>query len=182
MRVATPTAAELPASRAARDLRRLTHRTIVRVTEDVERRQHFNTAVAAVMELVNGFAELVQSEPPGDTALCAAVNEALATTIVLLAPFVPHVTSELWEALGGIGSLEEIAWPVADAGALVEEQVELVVQVNGKVRGHLTVAPGTSDEEILARALRQERVQAQIAGKTIRKTLVVPGRLVSIVV
>jgi leucyl-tRNA synthetase len=167
---------------AARDLRRLTHRTIARVSEDVERRLHFNTAVAAIMELVNGFADLVQAEPPADAALRSAVYDALMTTIVVLAPFVPHVTSELWEAVGGVGSLAEVPWPAVDEAALAEDEVEMVVQVNGKVRGRLTVAPDTPEEEILARALAQERVQAHITGKTIRKTLVVPGRLVSIVV
>jgi leucyl-tRNA synthetase len=165
----------------ARALRRLTHRTIARVTEDVERRQHFNTAVAAVMELVNGYAELVQEEPPAEADVRAAVREAVRTTLLLLAPFVPHVASELWAAIDG-ADLEDTPWPVVDDTALEEDEVEMVVQVNGKVRARFTVAPGTSEEEILARALASERVQAQIAGKPIRKTLVVPGRLVSLVV
>jgi leucyl-tRNA synthetase len=165
----------------AKALRRLTHRTISRVTEDVERRLHFNTAVAAVMELVNGYAELVQEAPPADPALRAAVADAVRTTLVLLAPFVPHVTNELWEHVGQ-GDLEAVPWPAVDESALVEDQVEMVVQVNGKVRARFSVAPDTPEDDILARALAEERVQAQIAGKTIRKTLVVPGRLVSIVV
>ncbi len=165
----------------ARALRRLTHRTIARVTEDVERRQHFNTAVAAVMELVNGYADLVQDAAPDDAGVRAAVREAVRTTLLLLAPFVPHVASELWASLDA-GDLEDAPWPVVDEGALEEDEVEMVVQVNGKVRARFTVAPGTSEEEVLARALANERVQAQIAGKPIRKTLVVPGRLVSLVV
>jgi leucyl-tRNA synthetase len=168
-------------SGAARDLQRLTHRTIARVTDDVERRQHFNTAVAAIMELVNGYAELVQPAPPAEAALRAAVEDAMRTTIVLLAPFVPHLANELWAALGGATSLDDVPWPEADASALVEDEVEMVVQVNGKVRARFTVPRETPEDEILARALASERVQAQIGGRPIRKTLVVPGRLVSIV-
>jgi len=176
-----PAAADAP-SDAARALRRLTHRTIVRVTDDVERRSHFNTAVAAVMELVNGYADQVQEVAPEDVTVADAIREAVRTTLVLLAPFVPHVTSELWEAVGGSMALAEVPWPDADPAALVEASVEMVVQVNGKVRGRFSAPPDTSEEELLQRALADERVQAQIGGKTIRKTLVVPGRLVSIVV
>jgi leucyl-tRNA synthetase len=177
-----PRPADLGAERQARDLRRLTHRTIVRVTEDVERRQHFNTAVAAIMELVNGFADLVQDEPPANAALRFAVREAVLTTLVLLAPFVPHVASEIWEAIGGTPDLDQVRWPAAEKEALVEEEIEIVVQVNGKVRGRLTVAPDASEQELIERALAEERVRAQLAGKPVRKTLVVPGRLVNIVV
>jgi leucyl-tRNA synthetase len=165
----------------ARALRRLTHRTIARVTEDVERRQHFNTAIAAVMELVNGYAELVQETPPAEPALRAAVAEAVAKTLVLLAPFVPHIASELWAGIGG-GELDAVPWPAVDTRALAEDVVEMVVQVNGKVRARFSVAPDTSEDAVLSQALAHERVQAQISGKPIRKTLVVPGRLVSIVV
>jgi leucyl-tRNA synthetase len=169
-------------SDAARTLRRLTHRTITRVTDDVERRSHFNTAVAAVMELVNGYAEQVQEAPPADATLAAAIREAARTTIVLLAPFVPHITSELWETVGNGRGLSDVPWPEADPAALVEDSVELVVQVNGKVRGRFSAAPDTPEDELLKRALEDAKVQAQIAGKPIRKTHVVPGRLVSIVV
>jgi leucyl-tRNA synthetase len=166
----------------ARDLRRLTHRTIARVTDDVERRRHFNTAVAAIMELVNGYAELVQAEPPADSTLRDAIVEAVETTIVLLAPFVPHIANELWDQLGHTELLDRVAWPAADETALVEEEVEMVVQVNGKVRGRFTITADAPEAEMLARALADERVRAQLGDKTIRKTLVVPGRLVSIVV
>jgi len=165
----------------ARALRRLTHRTIARVTEDIERRQHFNTAIAAVMELVNGYAELVEETPPPDAALRAAVAEAVATTLVLLAPFVPHVASEIWDAVGG-GDLDAQRWPEVDESALTEDVVEMVVQVNGKVRARFSVTPGAAEDAVLAQALAHERVRAHVEGKTIRKTLVVPGRLVSIVV
>jgi leucyl-tRNA synthetase len=177
-----PTEPAVETVAAARALRRLTHRTIARVTEDVERRQHFNTAVAAVMELVNGYAELVREEPLAEPVLRFAVREAVQTTVVLLAPFVPHIANELWANLGGAGTLDLIEWPCVDERALAEEEVEMVVQVNGKVRARFTVAPDAPEGEIMERALANERVRAQIAGKTVRKTLVVPGRLVSIVV
>ena len=175
-------ATPLEAGEEARTLRRLTHRTIARVTDDIERRNHFNTAVAAVMELVNGYAELVHIDPPEDSVLRAAIQEAVRTTLLLLAPFVPHITSELWAVVGGGRELAEVAWPEADAEALVADAVEMVIQVNGKVRGRFTAALDASEDELLQRALGDERVQAQIAGKVIRKTLVVSGRLVSIVV
>jgi leucyl-tRNA synthetase len=175
---------EVPAdaSERARTLRRLTHKTIVRVTDDIERRNHFNTAVAAVMELVNGYAELVHADPPDDPGLRAAILEAVRTTLLLLAPFVPHITSELWEVVGGPQALAETAWPETDEAALVQDAIEIVIQVNGKVRGRFAVAPDAGEDELLQRALADGRVQAQVAGRTIRKTLVVPGRLVSIVV
>ncbi len=178
---ARPAASDGAGAEQARALRRLTHRTITRVTEDVERRQHFNTAIAAVMELVNGYAELVDEVPPRDTALRAALAEAVGTTVVLLAPFVPHIASELWEAIGG-DDLDAQPWPAVDESALAEDVVEMVVQVNGKVRARFSVAPDTADEAVLAQALAHERVRAHVEGKAIRKTLVVPGRLVSIVV
>ncbi|MCC6767217.1 MAG: leucine--tRNA ligase [Deltaproteobacteria bacterium] len=178
---AAPSGSAAP-SADARALRRLTHKTIARVTEDVERRNHFNTAVAAVMELVNGYAELVRDEAPSDADLGAAIGEAVRTTIVLLAPFVPHIASELWQEVGGGRPLAATPWPEADGDALVEDEVQLVVQVNGKVRGRFTAAPDTVESELIARALADPKVQAQIAGKPVRKTHVVPGRLVSIVV
>ena len=174
--------AEGEPTEAARALRRLTHKTIARVTDDVERRNHFNTAVAAVMELVNGYAELVQDQAPSDAGLGGTITEAVRTTVLLLAPFVPHVASELWEVVGDGRPLATVPWPEADESALVEDSVELVVQVNGKVRGRFTAAPDTPEAELIAHALADPKVQAQIAGKPIRKTHVVPGRLVSIVV
>ncbi len=181
---ATPPSAA-PAGDASHDevraLRRLTHRTIERVTGDVERRQHFNTAVAAIMELVNGYAEIVQETPPADEALRAETSEAVRTTVVLLAPFVPHIANELWAEIAE-GELEAVPWPIFDEAALAQDVVEMVVQVNGKVRGRFSVPADAADDEVLSRALADERVQAQVGGKTIRKTLVVPGRLVSIVI
>ena len=162
---------------AARNLRRATHRTIKKVTEDIDGRFHFNTAIAAVMELVNalyGFEE--KAKYPG------AVREAIEAVLRLLSPFVPHITEELWSLIGHRDRLSEAGWPQVDAEALVEDEKLIVVQVNGKVRGKITVAVDAGEEAIKAAAIEEENVARFIEGKTIRKIVVVPGRLVSVVV
>jgi leucyl-tRNA synthetase len=160
-----------------RDLHRLVHRTIRRVTEDVTERFHFNTAIAGIMELVTGVGEA--TEAGGGQA---ALREAVDVVLRLLAPFVPHIASELWEVAGHASPLDGETWPAPDARALVREEVELPVQVNGKLRGRITVAADASEADILAAALAQPPVQAHVAGRVIRKHVVVPGRLVSFVV
>ncbi len=161
----------------ARDLRRMTHRTIRKVTEDVDGRFHFNTAIAACMELVNaisGFA--AKDEHPG------VLREAIESLVRLLSPFVPHICSELWECLGHEGSLEAAGWPECDASALVEDEVLIVVQVNGKVRGKVTVAAGAAEDDVRKAALEDSNVSRFIEGQTVRKVIVIPGRLVNVVV
>ena len=162
---------------AARNLRRVTHRTIKKVTEDIDGRFHFNTAIAAVMELVNalyGFEE--KDKYPG------AVREAIEAVLRLMSPFVPHITEELWSLIGHSDRLSDAGWPLVDAEALVEDEKLIVVQVNGKVRGKITVAADAEEEAIKAAAIEEENVARFIEGKTIRKIVVVPGRLVSVVV
>jgi leucyl-tRNA synthetase len=158
------------------DLRRLTHETIASVTEDVRVRFQFNTAIARVMELVNGIA--AQAE----TASGPAVREAVDTTLRLLAPFVPHVAHELWEVCGHRGTLGAERWPEADRTAIVRNVIELPVQVNGKVRGRIMVPVGAPEADVVAAALADPQVQAHVAGKPVRKQVVVAGRLVSLVV
>ena len=170
--------AELPP--AARDLRRKVHQTIDKVTRDVEERIQLNTAVAALMELVN---EIYRLEPevsagPGRPAL----REALDTLVLLLNPFTPHVCEEMWARLGHAGGLVHASWPVFDAEAAREDAVELAVQVNGKVRGRVVVPSGASEDEIRAQALAEPRVAEHVLGKQMVKCVVVPGRLVSVVV
>jgi len=167
-----------PSTESAADLalHRATHQTIRRVTGDVVDRLHFNTAIAAVMELVSATIAVA------DTAHPAALREAVDATLVLLAPFVPHVASELWEAVGHAGSLAGAPWPVADEAALVSATVELPVQINGKVRARVTVPADAAEDAVLAVAMADERVQAQLAGRPLRKRVVVPGRMVSLVV
>ncbi|MBA4600792.1 leucine--tRNA ligase [Thermoactinomyces mirandus] len=160
----------------ARELRRLLHQTIKKVTNEIGERNHFNTAVSGIMELVNG---LYQYDKNADRAI---YREALETLVVLLAPFVPHITEELWQLMGKEGSVHLVKWPTYDESALVLDEVEIAVQVNGKIRERLIVSTQASREEIEKQALRNERVQAWIDGKTIRKVIVVPKKLVNIVV
>jgi leucyl-tRNA synthetase len=160
-----------------RTLRRLTHRTIRKVTEDIDGRFHFNTAIAAVMELVNAiYAFEDKARQP------AVLREALETVVRLLAPFVPHLAEELWSCLGYEDGIERAGWPAWDAAALVEDVKVIVVQVNGKVRGKITVAADADEETVQQAALAEENVARFIAGKTVNKVVVVPGRLVSVVV
>jgi leucyl-tRNA synthetase len=170
--------AELP--EPARALRRKVHQTIQRVTEDIEDRIQLNTAVAALMELYNEISRVEAEVAEGPTR--PVLQEAIETVVLLLSPFTPHVCEEMWERIGRRRFVVDRPWPVADAAVAREEAVELAVQVNGKVRGHVTVPAGTSEEEIKRRALEEPRVKEHLAGKAIVKTVVVPGRLVSVVV
>ncbi len=175
-RLAPPGTPASPSTDADAALHRLTHRTIERVAADVGERLHFNTAIAAIMELVTGIGDGV------DAASGAVIREAIDTTLRLLAPFVPHVASELWEATGHATPLDDEPWPEADPAALVRATVEVPVQVNGKVRGRITIAADAPEADVVAAALADERVRAHLAGKTPRRHVVVPGRLVSLVV
>jgi leucyl-tRNA synthetase len=161
----------------AADLRRKTHQTIKKVTEDVDGRFHFNTAIAAVMELVNAIYSFKGAvENPG------VLREALEAVVRLLNPFVPHICEELWQSLGHEKSVEFSGWPAWDEAALVSEEVTLVIQVNGKVRGKISVAVDADKESIEKDAVAEQNVQRYIEGKQVRKMIVVPGRLVNIVV
>jgi leucyl-tRNA synthetase len=164
---------------AVRVLRRKTHQTIERVTADIERLR-VNTAVAAFHELVNEVYRLEGelSEGPGLLAL----REALDTLLALMNPFAPHMCEELWRQLGHEASLVRHTWPVADAEIAREEQVELAVQVNGKVRSRVVLRPDAGDEEARQAALADPRVREHVDGKQLVKAVVVPGRLVSLVV
>jgi leucyl-tRNA synthetase len=153
-------------------LARKAHRAIAKVTDDIDRRFSFHTPIAALMELVN---EIQRS--PGDPA----ARFAAETAVSLIQPYAPHLAEELWQVLGH-ERLWESPWPEADPALLVEDEVEVVVQVNGKLRERLHVPPGTVEEELLRLALASERVQAHLNGLAPRKTIVVPDRLVSLVV
>ncbi len=161
----------------AADLRRKTHQTIKKVTEDVDGRFHFNTAIAAVMELVNAVYSFNDSKDhPG------VLREALEAIVRLLNPFVPHICEELWTQLGHGESIEAAGWPAWNASALVADEVTLVVQVNGKVRSKVSVPVEADNKAIEAVALAEENVQRFIEGKQVRKIITVPGRLINIVV
>jgi leucyl-tRNA synthetase len=162
---------------AAKDLRRLVHRTIKKVTEDIDGSFHFNTAIAAVMELVNGI-----SVAPDKEATPEVLREAIESVVRLMAPFVPHICEELWQELGYEDSLEECGWPVWDEDALLADTLLIVVQVNGKVRGKVTVPADADKDAVEAAALADTNVIRFIEGKIVRKVIVVPGRLVNIVI
>ncbi|HKZ33013.1 MAG TPA: leucine--tRNA ligase [Vicinamibacteria bacterium] len=173
-----PLSGELPS--AAKELRRKLHQTVDRVTRDIEERIQLNTAVAALMELVNEIYRVEADVAAGPAR--AALREALETLVLLLNPFTPHVCEELWARLGHAESLVRQPWPIFDAAAAREDAVELAVQVNGKVRGRVVVAREAGEDQIRAQALADPRVAEHLLGKQIVKFVVVPGRLVSMVV
>jgi leucyl-tRNA synthetase len=154
------------------------HGTIQKVSDDYGRRQQFNTAIAAVMELMNALGKAGDDSPAGR----AVMQEALEAAVQLLAPIVPHVCQALWAELRGGANLLDAPWPKVDAAALVQDEIELVLQVNGKLRGSITVAKDASKEAIEQLALANPNVQKFMEGKPAKKVVVVPGRLVNIVV
>ena len=166
---------------AERALRRKTHETIRRVTLDIAVRQQMNTAVSAMMELVN---ELYAFGDKGERSAQAprVAKEAIESLIVMLSPFAPHTMEELWQMYGHDGSLAAASWPVFDAAVAKPDEIEIPVQVNGKLRGRVTATPETPDAELEALALADPNVRAHVAGKTIKKVVIVKGKLVSIVV
>jgi leucyl-tRNA synthetase len=163
---------------AERELHTLVHETLFRVTRDIGERMHFNTAIAAVMELVNGIYDYRARATAPHRDL---VSFATAATVRLLHPFVPHITSELWQRLVGTPELADVPWPEHDEAALARENVEIAVQVNGKLRSRLIVPADADRDELVRLALADERVGRELAGRTPRKTIVVPGRLVNLV-
>ena len=163
---------------AQKDLRRKTHETIQKVSDDYGRRQTFNTAIAAVMELLNETSKLADRANPQGLAV---EREALEAAILLLAPIVPHITQALWQALGHITIPLNENWPKLDETALVRSTVEVVVQVNGKLRGKLDAAVDAPKEQLEQLAFEQENVQKFLEGVTVRKVIVIPNKLVNIV-
>jgi leucyl-tRNA synthetase len=162
-------------------LRRKTHQTIRKVTSDIEDRFHFNTAISAVMELINALYQLPR--PQADDRLgFSVVRETVEAVILLLAPLVPHITEELWMLLGRNESLADAAWPAFDPAVASEEEITIVIQINGKVRSRISVPADEEGEQIKALARSDEKIAWQIAGKTIVKEVYVPKKLVNIVV
>jgi leucyl-tRNA synthetase len=155
------------------ELSRKAHETIVRVTDDLGRRQSFHTAISAVIELLNELSRAGAEDP--------AARLAAETAVALIQPYAPHVCEELWQKLGH-ERLWESPWPVADESQLQRDTFELVVQVNGKVRDRFEVEVSLGEDELVARALASPKVQQHIDGAQVRKTIVVPRRLVNVVV
>lgn len=165
-------------SEAATDLRRVAHQTLAKVTDDLGRRHTFNTAIAAVMELLNAFAKFSEQ---GEQAQ-AVRQEVLELVVLMLAPITPHICHVLWTQLGHDSAVIGAGWPEVDTEALKQDKVELMIQVNGKLRSKLVVGVNAQQADIEPLILADESVQRYIEGKTIRKIILVPGRLINIVV
>ena len=162
---------------AERTVRRQLHQTIAKVSDDIERRQQFNTAIAAVMELMNALARLDGAGP----AARALRQEALEAVVLMLSPIVPHVCEALWAELRPGSALLDQTWPGVDVEALAQDEIELMLQVNGKLRGKLKVAAAADQAAIEAAALAHPDAQKHMEGRPAKKIVVVPGRLVNIV-
>jgi leucyl-tRNA synthetase len=178
--IAAFTGDERDLSGPTRQLYKKVHQTVHKVTRDIEDRFHFNTAISAVMELVN-FLSGYAPQAPGAKEL-AVVRLALEDTALLLAPIVPHFAEEIWSALGCEGSVLQADWPAYREDALSQDELTIVIQVNGKLRSRIAVVPGTPRSEIEKQALADERARKFVADKTVRKVVVVPDKLVNIVV
>jgi leucyl-tRNA synthetase len=160
-----------------KQMRRRLHETLQKVTDDMSRRYTFNTAIAAVMELMNDL----NAFPITSETDKAIRHEVIATVLPMLAPIVPHMTHALWIALGQTGSLMDAPWPLLDTSALVKDSLELVIQVNGKVRGKIEVSVSADKKTIEEAVVQNENVQRYLEGKSITKIIVVPNKLVNVV-
>jgi len=160
-----------------RAVRFVTHKTIKKVTEDINDRFHFNTAISSIMELVNALNDYKD----GDISK-GVIKEALDSLLLLLAPFAPHITEELWHMIGHENSIHTMPWPKYDASAIVEDEIEIVVQVNGKLRDKINIPAQATEEEMKEMALKSEKLIPFLEGKEVVKVIAVPKKLVNIVV
>ena len=161
-----------------RELRMKVHKAVAKVTDDIGRRYTFNTAIAAIMELMNSLTKFEDTSEQG----LAVMQESLEMMVLVMSPIIPHITHTLWQALGHDEHIVNHVWPKHDPDALVQDEIQMIVQVNGKLRGKIMVANETSKEDTEKLALDDENVQRFIDGKDIVKVIVVPNRLVNIVV
>ncbi|MDR6225112.1 leucine--tRNA ligase [Desmospora profundinema] len=164
-----------PNDDAAKELHRLVHQTVKKATVDIHERYQFNTAISGIMELVNGIYAYPAEADRGTLA------QAIETVVLLLAPFAPHITEELWEQMGNTDSVHDQSWPAYDEAALVLDEVEIAVQINGKVRHKAVVPSGADRKAIEEHVMGDEKVRKLVNGKTVHKVIVVPGKLVNIV-
>jgi leucyl-tRNA synthetase len=178
--LAGPAAALEPGALDApqRELRRLAHQALAKATDDIGRRRNFNTAIAAMMELLNSIRGFSDSSPQGR----AVRQEALRIEVLVLAPVAPHVCHALWQALGHTTALIDERWPQPDPAALAHDTHEIVVQVNGKLRAHISVPSDADEAAVRAAALADEHVRRFVGDKAVRRVIVVPGKLVNVVV
>jgi leucyl-tRNA synthetase len=167
----------------ARALRRKTHQTIAKITSDFEQ-LHLNTSVAALMELFNQLSDFNADPATASAADVFVVREALESLVIMLTPFAPHIAEEMWEGLGHEGGLlkDGPRWPVVDPELARREELEIPIQVNGKLRSRVIAAPDISEEDLRASALADEKVRALIDGHEVVKVIVVPRRLVNVVI
>ncbi len=161
-----------------RDMRRQVHQTLAKVTDDIGRRRTFNTAIASVMELMNALARFVPRTPPDR----AVMQEGLEIAVICLSPIIPHVTHALWHALGHQTAIIDEPWPAVDQTALAQSMLEIVVQVNGKLRSRIAVPAGAAEADVRAAALADPQVRKFTGDATVRKVIVVAGKLVNVVV
>ncbi len=168
-------------TKADKELWYMLNNTLKRVTDDISQRFNFNTAISAVMELVNSL-YYYKDKVADDSKNKALVREVIEKLIIMLAPFIPHATEELWSAIGKEGSVHEQKWPSFDPAALVKDEIEIVVQINGKVRDKIVVPSDLTKEQVEERALNSEKIKAETVGKNVVKVISVPGKLVNIVV
>ncbi len=166
---------------AERDLYRKTNETILQITRGLDGAFTFNTAIAAIMELMNAIDALKISDDSSESAK-VVFRDAIENVILLISPFAPHIAEELWVELGHAAGIMNADWPVVNEEALKRDEIGMAVQVNGKVRDQIKVSTSATKEEIEAIALAAEKVQSWLEGKTVRKVIVVPGRLVNIAV
>ena len=165
-----------------KSVHRKTHETIKKVTSDVENRFHFNTAISAVMELVNETNHFLNGDGKKDALCWSVIRKSIETTVILLSPVVPHITDELWQMMGHKGFLLNVVWPGYSEDALKTEKKLIILQVNGKVRSRIEVAASSSEKEIEALALADEKVQRHVKGKAVRRVIVVQKKLVNVVI
>jgi leucyl-tRNA synthetase len=163
---------------AQRELRRAAHQALAKATDDIGRRRNFNTAASAMMELLNAIRSFADTSPQGR----AVRQEALSIATLVLAPITPHVCHALWQALGHSGALIDERWPAPDAQALATDMHAIVVQVNGKLRGHISVPVSADEAAVRAAALADENVRRFVADRPVRRVIIVPGKLVNVVV
>jgi len=170
----------------ARKIQRKLHQTIKRVSDDFQGRWHFNTSIAAIMELVNELyaaeERVARAPSPAEAVPRELLFDAQRSLVLLLAPFAPHLAHELWEMLGEKRNLLRAPWPKYDPALAKEDEIEIPVQINGKLRGLIVVPADSSETIIRESALSTEKVKAAIAGKQVVKVIVVPGKLINIVV
>jgi len=156
-----------------KNLTRKMHQTIKKVTEDMEKGFHFNTAISSIMELVN---EIYLTKEEED------INEAVNTVIILLSPFVPHIAEELWQRLGNKPSILKEKWPEYDKNLIIEEKITIPIQINGKLRSKIEISPAIDEEALKTKVQSDEKVKKWIEGKKISKWVIVPKKLVNVII